>query len=307
MLFTKALTNQIRAFIALLALVVSGAMGSISGAAYADDEALGLEKITDDLYMITGPGGNVGLFVGDQATLLIDDKFEAQGSPIIELVAEITDRPLDYVVNTHWHGDHTGSNAVMGQTGATIVAHENVREILAKGTTLKAFGSVIEPYPAHALPEITFTEALTLHINDETVQVQHIPNAHSDGDSVLYFKKANVVHTGDLFFNGIYPFIDAEHGGRIKGMIAGAQSILKHIDGETVIIPGHGPLANREDLLAYITMLEATVAAIEPLLAKGLSTEQIVAQKPTQVTDEQWGKGFLSPDKWTAIAVNSLR
>ncbi|BFM06517.1 MBL fold metallo-hydrolase [Halioxenophilus aromaticivorans] len=279
-----------------------------SGAVFSDDEAgVALAKVKDNIYMITGPGGNVGLFVGDQANVLIDDKFEAQGSPILKLVAEVSNRPLEYVFNTHWHNDHTGSNVVMGNTGATIVAHENVRELLAKGTTLKAFNRVIEPYPKEALPEITFDQSITLHINDETLAVQHIPNAHSNGDSVLYFKKANVVHTGDLFFNGIYPFIDAEHGGRIKGMIAGIQMVLGQINADTVIIPGHGPLATVDDLHAFKAMLEATVAALEPLMAQGLSTEEIVAKQPTKALDEQWGKGFLSPDQWVAIAVSSLQ
>ncbi len=277
-----------------------------SAISLAAQSSIQTEKVTDNIYMLTGPGGNVGLFVGEDANFLVDDKYEAQGSDILNAVAEVTDQPIDYLINTHWHGDHTGSNHVIGETGATIVAHDNVRTLLASGSKIEMFDAVIKPQPKEGLPEITFAEKLSFHANGEVIHVQHYAHAHTDGDAVLYFEKANVVVTGDLFFNGFYPFIDSEHGGRLKGVIDGVEKILARTDADTVIVPGHGPLASIEDLQAYKAMLEATVAAIEPLKQQGLSLAQVIAKKPTQALDGQWGNGPFKPEAWVKFAYHAL-
>jgi len=292
--------------VAVVQWVITSFLFAASALYAAEQEAVAVVDVADNLYMLTGPGGNVGLFVGDDANLLIDDKYADQAKEILTAVKKVTNKPLNYLVNTHWHSDHSGGNQAIGRTGAVIIAHDNVHRLLASGTQLKALGSVIEPYPKVALPQISFASTMTLHVNGETLSIQHMPNAHTDGDSVLFFKKANVVHTGDLFFNGFYPFIDAEHGGRIKGMITGVQQILAQVNDKTVIIPGHGPLAGRDELLSFKAMLEASVAAVEPLLEQQLNLEEIIAKKPTQALDGLWGGGFLAPDQWVEMVVNSL-
>ena len=291
---------------AFVAVFLVLATSLVAWPAVAGGDEIDSTNVKDNIYMLTGPGGNVGLIVGDEANLLVDDKYEPQGSGILKAVASITDRPIDYLINTHWHGDHTGSNHVIGKTGATIVAHDNVRKLLITGSTVDLLNAVIKPQPKEGLPEITFAEKLSFHANGELINVQHYPNAHTDGDAVLFLEADNVVITGDLFFNGFYPFIDGKHGGSIKGMIDGVSKILARIDGDTIIIPGHGPLAKKTDLSAYNEMLKASVELVEPLKDQGLSVEQIIAKKPTLELDKLWGKGPFKPELWVKFVYYSL-
>jgi glyoxylase-like metal-dependent hydrolase (beta-lactamase superfamily II) len=257
--------------------------------------------VAKGVYMLVGSGGNIGLSVGQDGAFLIDDQYAPLTDKILKAILAVTDKPVRFLVNTHWHYDHTGGNENIGKGGTIIVAHDNVRKRLAKGQFMKVFNANIPPSPPKALPVITFAESVTFHWNDETLEVVHIRSAHTDGDAVIYFKSTNVVHVGDLFFNGIYPFIDAESGGSMEGVIAGVEEVLGRIDDNTKVIPGHGPLGNKTDLKAYRDMLATVHESMTKLIKAGKNIDEIIAAKPTADFDAKWGGGFLKPDQWVRI------
>jgi glyoxylase-like metal-dependent hydrolase (beta-lactamase superfamily II) len=257
--------------------------------------------VAKGVYMLVGSGGNIGLSVGQDGAFLIDDQYAPLTDKILKAILAVTDKPVRFLVNTHWHYDHTGGNENIGKGGTIIVAHDNVRKRLAKGQFMKVFNANIPPSPPKALPVITFAESVTFHWNDETLEVVHIRSAHTDGDAVIYFKSTNVVHVGDLFFNGIYPFIDAESGGSMEGVIAGVEEVLGRIDDNTKVIPGHGPLGNKTDLKAYRDMLATVHESMTKLIEAGKNIDEIIAAKPTADFDAKWGGGFLKPDQWVRI------
>lgn len=265
-----------------------------------------VHPVRDGIYMLEGNGGNIGVLIGEQGTLLIDDQYPQESGKIMAAVKSLADKPVVFLLNTHWHGDHTGGNANFGGDGTIIVAHDKVRQRLLNGGEIAAFKTVIPPASQEALPVITFADAMGMHWDKQTIDIIHAAPAHTDGDAVIYFKEANVVHTGDLYFNGLYPFIDASSGGSVKGMIAGVDAILARIDEKTQVIPGHGPLGNKAGLSEYRDMLSAVVTIIEPLKAAGKSREEVVVAKPTAPFDAVWGKGFLSPDVWVGIVYDTL-
>ena len=278
--------------------------------AIAQQDFSNVEIQTDDLgngiYMLTGEGGNIGLSVGDDGVFMIDDQFAPLSDKINAAIDAITDQDVTYLLNTHWHFDHTGGNENFGQAGAVIVAHENVRERMSTKQLIKAFGRVVPASPEAALPVITFTEDATFHFNGHELQIQHLANAHTDGDSSVYFADANVIHTGDTFFNGFFPFIDGSSNGSIEGMIAAGEQILSVVDADTTIIPGHGPLADKADLEAFLEMLAEVQSTMEPLVAGDASREEVIADNPLSNLDEQWGGGFLNTETFTGIAYDLM-
>jgi cyclase len=290
-------------FIIIFCLVATGAF------AQQDFSKVQIETIpvAKGLYMLVGSGGNIGLFVGQDGAFLIDDQYAPLTDKILEAISAVTDKPVRFLVNTHWHGDHTGGNETIGKGGTIIVAHDNVRKRLAKGQFIKVFNMDIPPAPPEALPVITFADSVTFHWNNETLEVLHPKPAHTDGDAVIYFINANVVHAGDLFFNGIYPFIDAGSGGSMEGVIAGADELLNRIDDNTKVIPGHGPLGNKTDLKAYRDMLVAVYERMTKLIKEGKNIDEIVAAKPTADYDAKWGGGFLKPDQWVQIIYSVIQ
>jgi len=263
--------------------------------------------VSGHVSMLVGQGGNIGLSVGEDGAFLIDDQFAPLTPRILAAVAGLTDQPVRWPVNTHWHGDHTGGNENIGQLGTVIVAHENVRKRMSVEQVMEAFGRTVPPSPEIALPRLTFTEGVTFHWNGDTVEVFHVAPAHTDGDAIIRFHGANVIHMGDVFFNGLYPFIDAGSGGSIDGVIAAVDRVLPMCDEHTRIIPGHGPLAGRTELLAYRTMLVTVRDRLSALLAKGKSKEEIVAARPTADLDATWGNGFLEPDNWVGIVLGGMQ
>ena len=264
------------------------------------------QKVAEGVYMLTGAGGNVGLSVGKDGCYVIDDQYAPLTEKILAAVKAISPAPVRFVVNTHWHGDHTGGNENMGKTGALLVAHENVRRRMSTEQFTAAFGRKTEPSPEAALPVVTFTDAVTFHWNGDEIRVYHVPPAHTDGDAVIQFVKADVVHMGDVFFNGGYPFIDASSGGRIDGYVAAADRVLAGITEKTQIIPGHGPLGTKADLQAFRDMLKTARDRIAKQKAEGKSRDQAVAAKPTADLDTKWGGGFMKGDMFTGLAYDSL-
>jgi glyoxylase-like metal-dependent hydrolase (beta-lactamase superfamily II) len=263
-------------------------------------------EVTPGIYMLQGRGGNIGLSIGDDGAFLIDDQFAPLSEKIQQAIAALTDQPVRFLLNTHWHIDHAGGNENFGQGGAIIVAHENVRKRLAKGQFVVPFNAEIPPAPGVALPVVTFDQGITFHWNDDTLEVVHLETAHTDGDAVIYFKTANVVHTGDLFWNGLYPVIDASSGGSTVGVISGVERILARIDSSTRLIPGHGPVGDKDDLRSYLEMLMASYASIKALKEQGKTLEQIVEAKPTAEFDEQCGVAFLNPEQWVGMVYSTL-
>ncbi|OMH32101.1 MBL fold metallo-hydrolase [Motiliproteus sp. MSK22-1] len=261
--------------------------------------------LTDNISMLQGRGGNLAVLSGKQGILLIDDDFKAMSDA---LKAELSNYggldKLTYIINTHWHGDHTQGNLALGDH-AQIVAHDNVRTRLLTRQEIKLFNMVSEPYPEAALPSITYQQAMTLYINGEEINVVHYPNGHTDGDSIVYFKNANVVHMGDHFFSGFFPFVDISSGGNVLKMAANIEAVLHRVDDQTKIIPGHGPLSSKSDLRAFHEMLVGTAAEVKAMKDKGMSQEQ--AQKEG-LSDQwnEWTDGFLSTESWIGIVYQSL-
>ncbi|HEX2442671.1 MAG TPA: MBL fold metallo-hydrolase [Vicinamibacterales bacterium] len=263
-------------------------------------------KLADGLYMLTGAGGNIGLSVGDDAVFLVDDQYAPLTERIKAAIAAITDKPVRFVLNTHWHFDHTGGNENLGQAGALIVAHDNVRKRMSVEQFIKDFNMKIPASPKAALPIITFSETTTFHLNGEEIQAVHVPPAHTDGDSLVHYRKANVLHMGDTFFNGAYPFFDMSSGGSIEGMIGAAEKALSLANASTKIIPGHGPLADRKALEVYLTVLKTSRDRIGTLVSAGKSADEVIAARPLAEYDATWGKGFIQSDQFVRLVHASL-
>jgi len=269
-----------------------------------------VEIVTTDLgngiFMLAGAGGNIGVSTGDDGVFMIDDQFAPLTKKIRAALAEISEAPVKYLLNTHWHGDHTGGNENFGADGAVIVSHENVRKRLSTKQFMKAFGREVPAAPEAALPVITFDGDVTFYFNGETINVMHLPAAHTDGDSAVHFENANIVHMGDIFFNGFFPFIDQSGGGTLDGVIAAAETIAAIANDETKIIPGHGPMASKADLLTYKSMLEDVRARMAPLIGEGLSRDEVLAKNPLGDLTETWGNGFMKTEVFTGIVYDVM-
>ena len=251
-----------------------------------DSVVIKTTRITNSVYMLEGSGGNIGVLIGEEGIILVDDQFGPLSEKIKNALKSISDKPVKFVINTHYHSDHTGGNPNFGTDGAVIVSHENTRKRLSADQFLAAFKVEQKATPYEGLPKITFTESLTLNLNGETVQVIHVKNAHTDGDVIIYFKEANVIHGGDVFVRYGLPFIDQSNGGSIDGMIAASDKILTTANERTVIIPGHGQLSNKKDVLDYKSMLQTVRARVADGIKKGKSLDAITASDP--------GRGYKS-------------
>ena len=255
--------------------------------------------------MVMEPAGNIGVSAGADGAFVIDDQFAPMTERIIAAVAELTDQPIAFVANTHWHGDHSGSNENFGRMGYTIVAHENVRARLNSIQYHLFFKTGTRPRPPDALPVITYDDRMTFHLNDEVIEVIHVPVAHTDGDSAFYFREANVLHTGDAFINRGYPLIDIASGGSIKGLIEAANQMLEIVDDETIIIPGHGPLADRARMIEIRDMLADARERVVALIDQGMSLNEIKAAKPLATLDPEWGQALVKGRAFVTIIYQS--
>jgi cyclase len=263
-------------------------------------------RLTDSTYMLAGAGGNIGLSVGEDAVFLIDDQYAPLTERIVAAIAKITPKPVRFVLNTHWHGDHVGGNENFGSAGAILVAHENVRKRMGTEQFIEFSRTRVPASPRAALPVVTFTDGVTFHLNGDEIRAAHVARAHTDGDAIVHFLRNDVIHAGDVFWNGLYPFIDASSGGSVRGTLAACDKVLAIAGPQTKIIPGHGPLSDRAGLQAYRDMLAAVVARIEPMVRDGRKVEEIVAAKPTADFDAQWGKGFIAPHKFAEMVASDL-
>jgi len=280
----------------------------ISAAAFAQQDFSKVEvkaqKVAGTVYMLTGAGGNIGVSVGDDGIVIVDDQYAPLAPKIKEALKAIADKPIKFVLNTHYHGDHTGGNETFGRE-APVIAQTNVRKRLASGS--HALGRDVPPAPKGALPVVTFDDKVSIFFNGEEIKAAHFPHGHTDGDSVIHFSGSNVVHMGDDFFNGTFPFIDVENGGGVKGMIAAGEKILSTMPDDVKIIPGHGPLSDKAGLKAFDAMLRETSAAVQKQIDEGKSLDDIQKAKPLAEWAEKWGKGFINPERFTAMLFDSIK
>jgi len=263
-----------------------------------------VNKLSDNVFMLVGQGGNIGVSVGEDGVFMIDDQFARLSPKILAAIKTLSDKPINFLVNTHWHGDHTGGNVNFQKEGATIMAHDNVRKRLKE--TPKRDGSM---NPKEAFPVITFNDKMSVHINGEKIAVFHVDNAHTDGDALLYFAKSNVLHTGDTYFKGRYPFIDLNSGGSIKGYINAVKAGLLVIDDETKIIPGHGAASNKAEYETFLKMLEEITTNVQASI-DNKKTEEEVAKMET-ITKKydalKYGSGFINSERFRRTVYKSLQ
>ena len=263
-------------------------------------------QLTRNVYMLEGEGGNIGVSAGEDGVFVIDDQFAPLTPRILAAIKAISDKPVRFLINTHWHFDHTGGNENLGKAGVVIVAQDNVRKRLSAKTPIEFFKAEYGPSAPAALPVITFRDTVTFHLNGDEATAIHAPNAHTDGDSIIHFRNANVVHMGDTYFNGLYPFIDTGTNGSVKGVIAAVDRVLAITDDTTKIIPGHGPLSNKSELKAYRDMLVKVSAKVSALVKAKKSLAQAIAAKPSKDFDAAWGNGFLKPEQFVEIVYTSV-
>jgi glyoxylase-like metal-dependent hydrolase (beta-lactamase superfamily II) len=264
------------------------------------------ETLAPGLHVLFGAGGNIGVSTGADATALIDDQYAPLTARIVAATAKLSPHPIKFVINTHWHGDHTGGNENLGLSGAVIIAHDNVRTRMASDQFMAAMQRTVKASPPAALPVVTFDSTTTLHLNGEDIRAVHIAPAHTDGDSLIVFTKANVIHMGDTFMTTGYPYADLASGGNVRGYLAAHDTALALGNAVTRYIPGHGKVSDRAGLVAYRTMVAETIAAVEAAMAGGKSVEAVVAAKPTAAWDARWGNGFIKPDAWVRTIYASL-
>ena len=258
-------------------------------------------KVSGNVYMLQGRGGNVGALVGMDGILIVDDDYKAISTKLAAALKELGSERPRFIFNTHWHGDHTEGNQFFGKD-SIIMAHVNVRKRLLDPPVI--FGEKTAPYQPFALPILTYTESMTLHINGEEVRAVHYPNGHTDGDTVVFFKNANVVHLGDDFFNGFFPFVDLDSGGSVQGMINNVRALIDQIPADAKLIPGHGPIATLNDLKAYHQALVETSNMVQDEMKKGMSLDEIKkAGLPEKY--KGWAGGFIKADTWLEIVYRS--
>ena len=261
-------------------------------------------KVAGNVYMLQGSGGNIGVSVGDDGLLIVDDQFAPLADKIRAALKGLADKKLRFILNTHWHGDHTGGNVAFGPE-ATIIAQDNVRKRLATEQKSTVFNSTTPASPKEALPVITFNDSLSVHFNGEDIRAIHFPHGHTDGDSVIFFSASNVVHLGDDFFAGRFPFVDLESGGSVEGLVKNIGELIGKIPADAKLIPGHGPISTLDDLKSYHRMLQQTTEIVRGKIAAGKTLDQIKTEGlPAEWAP--WGAGFIKTDRWVETIYKSL-
>jgi cyclase len=293
-------TQQLRWTVALASAL------ALSGVASAQDFSqveVKASPVAGKIHMLQGAGGNIGVSVGPDGILIVDDQYAPLSEKIQTALRGLGDGKLRFVLNTHWHGDHTGGNATFGAQ-APILAHTNVRKRMA--TEQRVFGEVVPPSPAGALPVVTYDDGVSIHFNGEEIRAVHFPHGHTDGDTVVFFTGSNVVHLGDDFFAGRFPFVDLASGGSVTGLRENIDKVLAQVPDDVKVIPGHGPLSTKKDLAAYRDMLVETTAIVQERIKAGQSLEQIKKAGLPEKWNE-WGSGFIKTDFWLETVYQSLQ
>ena len=295
------------AFLVLLSL----ATGAVAQDQDFSKVQIKVTKVSGNIYMLEGAGGNIGASVGEDGIVIVDDQY----APLAEKIAAalkgigVTDKPVRFVINTHYHGDHTGGNLPFATAGSTVIAQDNVRKRLETGGKAGNGGSVAmaqKPAPAGGLPIITFDHDVTVHLNGEDIRALHFPAGHTDGDAIVFFPKANVVHMGDDFVRYGYPFIDVNSGGSIQGMIAACEKVAAELPADVKVIPGHGQLSNLDEVRDYVAMLKGTNAAVQAAIRSGKSVDQMKKEQILAAWDKKYSGKFITSDVFIETLYNSL-
>lgn len=282
--------------VALLAVVVD-----IAAAQDAPPPAIETQQVAPGIHVLYGAGGNIGVSAGADGMFLIDDQFALVTDKVMEALARLHPASPRFVLNTHWHGDHTGGNENLAEKGAVIVAHDQVRVRMSTEQFSEFSKRKTPPSPAKALPVVTFNDSLSLHVNGDELRGIYVPHAHTDGDVLIHFKKANVIHTGDLMFAGMYPFIDIDTGGSVIGLIAAVDKIIELADDSTRIIPGHGKVTDRAGLVAYREMLAVTSRRMQDLVRAGKTVDEALAMQPNADYDASLSWDFITAERYVRI------
>ena len=290
-----------------LALLLGAACVALACAAQDFSKAeVKAHRLTDTVYMLEGYGGNLGVSVGADAVFVIDDQYAPMTEKLAAAIAKLSPKPVKFILNTHWHGDHTGGNENFGKAGSLIVAHENVRKRMGVEQFIEHFNMRTPPSPAVALPVVTFVGAVSFHLNGDEIRAIHMPNAHTDGDAIVHFLKNDVFHMGDIYFNGMFPFIDYSSGGTVEGVIAACDKVLAIATDKTRIIPGHGPVSGRAELQAYREMLAGLSGRVRDMIRQGRKLEEITAANLHADYDDRFGKGFVRGPKFVEMLAKGM-
>ena len=294
-------------FPGIIALVITVLFASTSIPAQEDKVEYIPTPLSDTLTMLKGRGGNIAISAGEDGVYIIDDQLEPLTDQLLAAIGKVSDQPIRFVINTHYHGDHVGGNEAIGKGGAVIIAHDNIHKRMSSDQFNVFFDATTPAWPKDALPVVTFNDQVTLHFNSEIAKVYHVPHGHTDGDSIVHFPASDVIHMGDIYFNGLYPYIDLDGGGSIQGMISGAELGLSMAGKDTQIIPGHGPLGNKASLAEYRDFLVKARDNVQKLIDDGKSLEETVATQPTAQWDAILGEVWITPEQLVIFIYNSLK
>lgn len=281
---------------------------SIFNASFASHLDLNTTKLNDSMYIIHGSGGNVILSIGNESVILVDDQYAPVTEKMKSVIANITNKPIKFVINTHWHPDHVGGNERLGEAGAIIVSHDNVRKRLSNDQFFELINQTIPALSKKGLPIITFSDNMTFYQNSDEIAINHLDNGHTDGDSAVYFKRNNVIHVGDDFSDRAYPFMDLSTGGSIDGLISSLQSIVSMINNDTKVVAGHSAISDQTEVKDYVTMLIDVRSTINKLIKEGKSLDQIIQSKPTSEYDTTYyDYSFIDPNDFVTNIYESLK
>jgi glyoxylase-like metal-dependent hydrolase (beta-lactamase superfamily II) len=287
----------------MIRLFAAAGLGVFAAVAAAQDPPPPIEvaQVVPGVYVLYGQGGNIGVSTGRDGLFLIDDQYANLTDKVVEALARISPQQPRFVLNTHWHGDHTGGNENLAARGSVIFAHDRVRERMSAENVNEFLKRTTPPSPPGALPVVTFNDSLSLHVNDDELRGIHVQAAHTDGDVFIHFRKANVIHTGDLVFAGMYPFIDIDSGGSVAGVIAAVDRMLALADEGTRVIPGHGKVTDRAGLVAYRQLLVVTSGRMRELVQAGKTLDEVLAAKPFADYDGQQAWAFITAERYIQI------
>jgi glyoxylase-like metal-dependent hydrolase (beta-lactamase superfamily II) len=294
---------------ALAAAVVSAqtAQPQQEPRAAAEEVRFTMQRLRPGLHaLIGGNSGNIGIWHGADGIVVIDDSLAPLAPRVVEEISKIAEGPIRFVINTHWHPDHTGGNELLGKSGGVVIAHENVRTRLSEEQFIGLTSMRVPPAAAAALPVVTFDDSVSFYLNGDRLDVVHVSEAHTDGDAILRWQAANTVHTGDVYMSGTYPFIDLDSGGTLAGLVAAIEAILARVDDATVVIPGHGAISNRRELSEYRDMLVTVGRRIREGVENGRNLEEVLASRPTAEFDARYGSGFMTATRFVSILYRDL-
>ena len=287
-------------------LVVFALVPALLAAQNFDTVTIRSVQLRGGVYVLYGSGGNMGLSVGEDGTFLVDDQFAPLTPKIVAAIGALTPRPVRFVINTHWHFDHTGGNENMGKAGVLIVAHDNVRRRMSTDQFIEFFKRAEPAAPRGALPIVTFDDSITFHLNGDDIVAFHVPPAHTDGDVIVHFTKANVIHMGDTFITDRYPFVDLSSGGNVNGFVSAADRALTVCNNDTKVIPGHGTVSDCQGLRAWREMIVTIRERVRTAMRDGKSLEAIKAAKPTAEYDATHKVGSVNADQLVEFIYRSL-